>query len=223
MCNHGTRTLHDVCSRAVIAFELYNRHRSKIAVEVTDNLDVCATPAINTLVVIAHHRYVFRIPVDEQLQKFILDVIRILVFVHDNVLETFSQLFRQIRDHLQHANRIEQQVVEVHRVRFRKLFLVSGVITSLAFFISKFSIQSSHIRRLQNRLVVLVQDRILETRNSAMNLLQFIHVVIVAKIVLQDFLEDALLVIIIVNGEVCIKPLAAKSLDYRFLRQAEFQ
>ena len=191
--------------------------------EVTDNLDVCAAPAVNTLVVIAHHRYVFRIPVDEQLQKFILDVIRILIFVHNNVLETLSQLFRQIRHHLQHANRIEQQVIEVHRVRFRKLFLVSRIIACLAFFIGKFSIQSSHIRRLQDSLVVLVQDRILETGNRAMDLLQLIYIVIIAKIVLQDFLEDALLVIVIVNGKVCIKPLAAKRLDYRFLRQAEFQ
>ena len=223
MRNHRTSAFNDVRGRAVIAFELDNRHRSKIAVEVADNLDVCATPAVNTLVVIAHHRYVFRIPVDEQLQKFILDVIRILVFVHDNVLETFSQLFRQIRDHLQHANRIEQQVVEIHRVRFRKFFLISRVIAGLTFFVSKFSVQSRHIRRLQDSLVVLVQDRILETGNRAMDLFQFIHVVIVAKIVLQDFLEDAFLVVVIVNGKVCIKPLAAKCLDDRFLRQTELQ
>ena len=57
--NHGTSALHDVCRGAVVAFKLYNRHRGKVTVEVTDNLDVRAAPAINTLVVVAHHRHIF--------------------------------------------------------------------------------------------------------------------------------------------------------------------
>ena len=57
--NHGTCALHDVCRGAVVAFKLYNRHRGKVTVEVADNLDVRAAPAINTLVVVAHHRHIF--------------------------------------------------------------------------------------------------------------------------------------------------------------------
>ena len=67
MGNHGTGTLHNIRRRAIITFELDNRHRGKIAVEVADNLDVRATPAVNTLVVVTHHRHIFSFRIDEQL------------------------------------------------------------------------------------------------------------------------------------------------------------
>ena len=117
MRNHRARALHDIARRTVIAFEFYDSHGSKVAVEVADNLDVRATPAINTLVVITHHRHVL-VFVYQQLQQFVLHVVRILIFVNDHVPESFGKLFGKTRHLLEHEDRIEQEVVKVHRVRF---------------------------------------------------------------------------------------------------------
>ena len=66
MRNHGARTLHDIRRRAIVAFKLYDCHRGKVTVEIADNLDVCAAPPVNTLVVVADHRHIL-VFVDEQL------------------------------------------------------------------------------------------------------------------------------------------------------------
>ena len=83
--------------------------------EIADNLDVRATPAVNTLVVITHHRHVL-VFVDEQLQEFVLNVIRVLVFIDHHITEALRQLRCQIGNLLQHVDRVEQQVIKVHSV-----------------------------------------------------------------------------------------------------------
>ena len=90
--NHGTRTLHDIARGAVIAFELYDSHRGKIAVEVADDADVRAAPAVNTLVIVTHHRHVL-VFVYQQFQQFVLHVVRVLILVHHHELELVLELF----------------------------------------------------------------------------------------------------------------------------------
>ena len=106
MRDYGTRALHDVARGAVVAFEFHDGHRGEVAVEVADNLDVRATPAVNTLVVVAHHGYVL-VFVYQELQQFVLHVVRILVFVDKHVAEGFHKRTSHIRNFLQHQHHIE--------------------------------------------------------------------------------------------------------------------
>ena len=146
-----------------------------------------------------------------------------MIFIDNNVLELASQLTNKFRYHLQHLDRIEKQVVEIHRVRFRQFLLICGIVARIALLVGKFRIHRRHFRSLQSRLITLVQNRILVTRNCTVHFFQFCGIVIVAQIVLQDFLENPLLVVIIVNRKVCIEPLAAKRLNDKIFSKAELQ
>ena len=54
----------------------------------------------------------------------ILLAIRVLVFVDHDVLETGTVLFRHLRKLVEHIDGLEQQVVEVERVRFLQTFFI---------------------------------------------------------------------------------------------------
>lgn len=115
--------------------------------EITDDLDVGTTPAINTLVVVAHHSHIVLF-IHQQLQQFILHIVGILIFIHNHILKTGSQLIRQIGQLLQHEHRIEQQVVKVHGIGFQKFLLVFRIIAGVLFFVRVLSIVASHFRSL---------------------------------------------------------------------------
>ena len=222
MRNHGARPLHDVACGAVIAFQLHNGDRRKIAMEVADNLNVRATPAVNALVVVAHHGHV-PLLVDKELQEFVLNVVRVLIFIDNHVFKAVGQLFSKARHLLEHEHRIEQEVIEVHGVRFTQALLVFRIVTGAVFLVDKFGTLHGDIRRLQPGFPILVEHRILVARNSAMHALDFGRIAVIAQFFLEDLLQYALLVVVIVNGEVGIVPIRAESLPHEIPLKAHLQ
>ena len=222
MRNYGTRTLHDIARGAVITFQFYDGHRGKIAVEVADNLDVRTTPAVNALVVITHHRHIL-VFVDQQLQQLVLHVVRVLVFVHDNILEAVRKLFSQVRHLLQHEYGVEQQIVKVHRVRFTQALLVFGIVTRAPFFVGELGTGKRNIGSLQHRRTILVKHRILVTRNRTMHALDFGGIAFIAQVFLQNLLQQTLLVVVIVNREIAIIPLPAKFPEHKVPIEAHLE
>ena len=150
---YGARPLHDIRRGAVVPFQLNDSHRGKIPMEIADNLDVRTTPTVNALVVVAHNRHVLLL-VNEQLQKFILHVVGILIFIYHHVLVAFRQLVCQAGYFLEHEHRIEQQVIKVHGVGFLEALLVFPVKSCHSLLVGKFRAHHGDFRRLQNSFAV---------------------------------------------------------------------
>ena len=186
MSDHRASAFHNICRRAVVPFELKERYLIKIMREVSDDFNVCTAPSVNTLVVVAHNRHVLLRAVDQKLEQFILDIIRILIFVHDHILKTVCKLRRNLRELLQKFHRIHQKVVKIHRVRIAKLCLIIAINSRHLLLIGECSLFQGDRRSLQDNAVTAVRlglfhDAVLVLRNDAASLLQLLRIHVVAK------------------------------------------
>ena len=122
----GIGGVEDGLCRSVVLFQ-FNRCRIGIVPgKVDDIADIGTAPGVNALVRIADDADVA--PAGSQdLGQGVLGMVRILVFVDQDVLETGLVLFPNIFLFLQKAHGQEQEVVEVDSIVFPQLFLVQGV------------------------------------------------------------------------------------------------
>lgn len=108
---------------------LFQFNRCRIGIvpgKVDDIADISTAPGVNALVRIADDADVA--PAGSQdLGQGVLGMVRILVFVDQDVLEAGLVLFPNIFLFLQKAHGQEQEVVEVDSIVFPQLFLVQGV------------------------------------------------------------------------------------------------
>ena len=151
----------------------------------------CTAEFINTLIVIADNTEIaaaFREEFDEQ----ILCVVGILVLVHHNIAELVLEVFQNIRAILQEADGIGDEIVKIHRIRFRKPLLIELVrLTNQRKTVVAPGSSDKLIRRYQI---------ILGTGNFAQNCLMREHLVLNLQNPLT-ILHQTLRIVRIINGK----------------------
>ena len=80
-----------------------------------DVLEIRAAPGVDALRVVAHDGDVV-MPFGEQVNQVALELVRVLVFVHENELEPALVMFAHVGVLLQQPEPEREQVVEIHRV-----------------------------------------------------------------------------------------------------------
>ena len=94
--------------------------------ELEDVADVGAAEAVDRLRVVADDHQV-AVLAGEQLQPPVLGVVGVLVLVDEHVAEAGRVALADLGEQLEHVDRADQQVVEVHRVHPVQLALVGAV------------------------------------------------------------------------------------------------
>ena len=89
-------------------------------------MDVGAAKAVDRLVRVADHRQVAALS-GEQLEPAVLDRVGVLVLVHQDLTERLLVGAAHLREQLEHVDRADEQVVEVHRIHAVQLALVARV------------------------------------------------------------------------------------------------
>ena len=122
----------DVLRGAVVLLEQDRARAREVALELLDVADRGASEGVNRLVGVAHDRQlgglhaVLAIP-HEGTHKDVLRVVRVLVFVHEDVAEVAEVVLGDQRVLAQQVNRAHDEVVEVQRVRGAHALVVLDV------------------------------------------------------------------------------------------------
>ena len=110
--------------RAVVLLELDDVGVRERLLEREDIGDVCSTEAVDRLRVVADHREV-AVLAGEQLQPAVLGGVRVLVLVDEHVTEGAGVAVTDLLEQRQDVDRVDEQVIEVHRVHVVHLALVA--------------------------------------------------------------------------------------------------
>ena len=109
---------------AVVRLQPHDLGAREVVVEAEDLPDVGAAPAVDRLVVVAHHAHVAVLAADEP-HDLVLRVVRVLVLVDQHVAVALAVVLAHRVVVAQQAHRLQQQVVEVERARARQELLVA--------------------------------------------------------------------------------------------------
>ena len=97
----------------------------KVALEIQNVADVRAAPAVDGLILVAHHGDVAAL-FGEQPHQLILAAVGVLILVDHQEFVAAVQAFSRVGCIVgQQAHGFEQQIVEIQRVRFQQLALDS--------------------------------------------------------------------------------------------------
>jgi hypothetical protein len=88
----------------------------EVAVEAQDLLDVRSPPAVDGLVVVAHHAHV-AVRAPDLLHDLVLGMVRVLVFVDQDVAVLLPVVRADVFVLAQQADRLQQEVVEIQGAR----------------------------------------------------------------------------------------------------------
>ena len=105
----------DRLRRAVVLLELDHRRVGEVVLEVEDVADVGMPEGIDRLIVVADDREV-AVLLGQQPQPDVLGVVGVLVLVDEHEAERAAVALEHLGKHLEEPDRLQQQVVEVHRV-----------------------------------------------------------------------------------------------------------
>ena len=119
-------SVHDGLRRPVVALQLEQAHTLVSLLEMEDIVDVRPTETIDALRIVAHHADALPL-VRQQTDYLVLGEVRVLILVHQHILEPLLPLFGHLGIALEDEPSAEQQVVEVHGVGLLQAFLVTSV------------------------------------------------------------------------------------------------
>ena len=115
MGNHLIGRIQNIGRGAVILLQLNYRGIRVILFEIQDVMNICATPAVNGLIVIAHHAQVAALR-RQQLHQLILGKVGILILVHHHIAETAAIAVQHRRMIRKQGQRLHQQIIEIQRI-----------------------------------------------------------------------------------------------------------
>ena len=111
-----------VAHAAVVLLQLHRGALGVVLLELQDVADVGATPAVNGLVVVAHHHDV-AVLLGQKARDLVLRVVGVLVLVDHDVAEAQLIGLEHVGVVLQQQVRVQQQIVEVEGVGLLQAFL----------------------------------------------------------------------------------------------------
>ena len=124
--DHRVGGVEDELRRAVVLLQLHDRGVGIVALEVEDVAHVGAAPAVDGLVVVAHHAEV-AVLLRERLDPQVLGAVGVLVLVDEQVAPALLVVGQHRRRLLEEPHRLEEQVVEVERAGGLEARGVAGV------------------------------------------------------------------------------------------------
>ena len=110
---------------AVILLQLDHRRVGKVLFKIQNVADIRAAPAIDGLVVIAHHAQVAAFA-GNQAYQLILGVVGILIFIHMHILKAALIVFQHRRMLHKQLQGFDQQIVKIQRVGGAQALLITG-------------------------------------------------------------------------------------------------
>ena len=126
LVNQRVSGIDDRLRRAVVTLQLKQLSLRINALKIENITDVGAAERVDTLRIVAHHADIV-LRLGELLDQHKLDIVRILVLVHQDVLELLLVFLAHVRTLVQQAQHVDQQVVKIHRVRGFQTRLVQGI------------------------------------------------------------------------------------------------
>ncbi len=111
---------------AVVALQADDFRAGKVVLEAQDVVHLRAAPAVDGLVVIAHHAHIAAAP-RQQLQPEILHRVGVLIFVHQHVFEALAILGEDLRLCAQDGEHLQQQIAEIRRVQRAQPLLILAI------------------------------------------------------------------------------------------------
>ena len=193
--NQRVRRLHYQLRRTVILLQLKELRIRILTLEVQDIVDVRTTERINTLCIIAHHTHLltfFRQLIDDGL----LGKVRVLILIHQHKMELLYIFLADILVILEQYPCLNEQIVEVHRIRLSTAFRVP-------------CIYSTHLRPLLTRIIprpctlcvsLRQQQVILRHRDTICHRGRLIYFIIESHL-LDDRLHQRARVTLVVDGK----------------------
>ena len=112
--HHRVRHVENRGHAAVVALELQHLAVRPAAGELADVLELRAAPRVDALEVVAHHHDVAVLR-GEDVRERGLEAVRVLVLVHEHVLEMLLEEVARLLAFAQETKTVHEEVVEVHR------------------------------------------------------------------------------------------------------------
>ena len=197
VADNGVRRVQNVLRGAVVLLKADRPRPVILLLEVQDILDIRAAEAVDALVVVADDADVAVAP-REQPRQQILQVVRVLILVDEDIAELPLVVFACLAVALQQAHRVQDDVVEVEGVRLAELAVIARIDLAdarLAPVAALFPIGRELLGALHGVLRVRDDRQQLSRRERLFIQLQL----------LEDVLEDALAVVGVVDGEAAVK------------------
>ncbi len=132
----------------------------------------------------------------QQPHQFVLRTVRVLIFIHQQILKSPVVIFAHRRHRFEQAHGFEQQIVEVHRIRFQQLLPI--LLKNVRNFFRL------RIRRLQIDFL-RIQHVILSPGNPREHVARR-QLLVVESQAPHDALDDLLLIALVVDDEIFRKP-----------------
>ena len=188
------RGLHDVAARAVVLLELHDLGAREIPAEAAHDAHVGAAPAVDALVVVADHAEVLR-RAGERPHDAVLHLVHVLELVDEHVAEAPPHLVAgDALGVLEHAQHVEEQVVEIDGVRLLEEPLVR--------------LEALHDRRVGEVLLVVLggaEALLLRGVDAREHLPRRVALVVVLEL-LQDARHHGALIAVVVDDEAPLEP-----------------
>ena len=113
----------DVPRRSIVSLEPDHLRAGKILLEAQDVFDVRAAPGVDRLIVVADTAQI-AVGLSEQPEKQILDDVRVLILVDQDVAEAPAECGEHVGVFAQQTQRLEQEIAEIHRIERFQPFLI---------------------------------------------------------------------------------------------------
>ena len=113
--NSRISNLEDLGNAPVIRLDLENLRFPMLLGKFQDVLEVCATPRVNALGVVTHDHDV-AVAAGNQFDKFVLEVIGVLIFIHKDMLKLFLVERSDIIRCAEKFQGLRKKIVEIHGV-----------------------------------------------------------------------------------------------------------
>ena len=118
VAHDGVRHVEDRRDAPVVALELQHLAVRPATGKLADVLELRAAPRVDALEVVAHHHDVAVLR-GEEVRERGLEAVRVLVLVHEHVLEMLLEEIARLLVLAQETETVHEQVVEVHRAELR--------------------------------------------------------------------------------------------------------
>ena len=120
--HYGVGRRQDMARRAVVLLKTHHLGLGVVLLKVEDVLDVSAAPAVDGLVVVAHHHEVAVLGCQE-VGDGVLGLVGVLILVHADLTEAFLIAVQHLGMLGEQLVRTGEQVIEVHRIGAREAAL----------------------------------------------------------------------------------------------------
>ena len=126
VADHGVGRVQNVLGGAVVLLQPDHPGAAVLLLKAEDILDIGAPEAVDALVVVAHHADV-AVAACQQAGQQVLQVVGVLILVHQHIAELPLIVFPHLRAALQQLHRQQNDIVKVQGVGVPQLFRVKGI------------------------------------------------------------------------------------------------